>query len=145
MEPLNEQTAVYKMCYKSVVPIFTFNSLMETKNVSTGFITDIVDNRILVCTSAHALLLDSSNTDSLFYDSFSCDITGAYQHGVNTPNEKPITVSMKILGVDMSADFAILYSMKQTSRGYTINGNSYKLTASSTDFYRERFDQLYNI
>jgi len=118
---------------KYVVPITAFNALMEPRSMSTGFITDIVDNRIIICTSAHSLLLNYNDTKSLFYNSFCCDVTGVYQQGMQQPNERPITVSIKILGVDMSADFAILYSIKQNEE-YQFNPLGYNFSSRNTTF-----------
>jgi hypothetical protein len=40
-------------------------------------------------------------------------------------------------------DLIVLYNMKQTKDGYTISGNNYKIECP-VDFYRERFNTLYN-
>lgn len=85
---------------------------MEPKSFSTGFITDIINNRIIICTSYHSLVIDPSNSDSVFYNSFACDVTGVYEKGSREKNKRPISASIKVLGVDKAADLAVLYSIK---------------------------------
>jgi hypothetical protein len=86
---------------------------MEIQSASTGFITNIIDGRIIICTSVHTLLVDPTNPNSVFFNSFACAVTGAYKKGSREKNERSITVSLKVLGVDRSADFAVLYSKKK--------------------------------
>ena len=109
---MSDAFMLYKTCYNSVVPITCLDRLLNPQNQCTWFITDIIDNRIIVCTSVHSLLIDATNIASLFFNSFVCDVTGAIEKDSIVPNKLPISISLKVLGVDMSSDFAVLYSIK---------------------------------
>lgn len=96
-------------CRNAVVKLNVFND--EKTNIcnATGFILNVTDGRIIVCTAAHNILVEPLKANSAFYTNIVATVTGAYDSD-NVKNQTPIIVSLSLLGCDISSDVAILYS-----------------------------------
>lgn len=89
------------------------NSLINNSIFGTGWIQNIVDDRIIVITCAHLILQSKGLTYPTKNNiSISCTVTNAIRKGQSSKDGRNIAVSLKILGLDISADIAVLYSLK---------------------------------
>lgn len=121
------------------------SSVLNIQSVfGSGWIQDVIDERIIVVTCAHLVLQDDGvELPIIPKTSISCTVTNAIPKGEKIG--KNIAVSLKILGMDISADIAVLYSLKEceenTQNPFTFNfssrnetlewGNSSKVTFGS--------------
>ena len=130
---------VYDTCYDAVVTMtaFKYGGGVEDLKFSTGFIVDIVQNRLIVITDAHNILIDREYMSRANAPIITATVTNAYRMGSKIKNEIPIVVSLKILGVNISADLAVLYSVLPTEEikaelfGYAFSEKTQKLRWSN--------------
>ena len=115
---------VFDTAYDAVVTLTVFDSSMNLKRSGTGFIVDVIPNRIIVLTCAHNILINKRVSD--VYPTISASVTGAYQSGSCIRNDQPIAVSLRLLIPSISADIAALYSIlpseetPDSSMGYRV-------------------------
>lgn len=102
---------IYDTCYDAIVRISTFNSMMELMGSYTGFIVDVVQNRIIVLSCAHNILTNFKEVNSDSHPTITATVTNAYEAGAKNKNEIPISVSLLPLGLNISADVGVFYSI----------------------------------
>ena len=102
---------IFDTAYDAVIMLSVFDKDTLPTSSSTGFIVDVVQNRIIVLTCAHNILIDSATINSAVYPTMSATVTGAYQSGSCIRNDQPIAVSLRLLGMNVAADIAVLYSI----------------------------------
>lgn len=98
-----QSSIVYKTCKDGVINMASINKLGYEEIRFSGWIQDVKDERIFVITTAHCLLMNGRSGPAFPY--FGATIE-------NANGKKNIGVSMRLLGMDVSADIAVLYSIK---------------------------------
>ncbi len=97
--------AVYNTTKDAVISLSAMDKSGKEVKVFSGWIQDVVRGRIFVLTCAHNLLANSITLPA--YTSFA----GTIENARGKKGKSNIGVSMKILGFDISADIAVLYSI----------------------------------
>jgi len=126
---------VFDTAYNAVVTLSVFAS--NTVLNSTGFIVDIVMNRIIVLTCAHNILATPKAINSVIYPTITAKVTGSYQAGSHIRNEMPIVISLRLLGMNISGDVAVLYSILPSEEddesllGYRFSKRTHRLSWAS--------------
>ena len=119
----SESSIVYETAKYAIINMVSINEEGKSSTTFSGWIQDVKDGRIFVITCAHNVLKNNISEPS--YPLFSGTIENA--NGV-----KNIGISLNLLGMDVSADIAVLYSIKpceQTSNnplGFLFNEKQIK-------------------
>lgn len=129
-----ESSAVYTTSRDGVINLSSINCLGQEIKSFSGWIQDVKHGRIFVITCAHNILSNGITMPATSY--FSATVENA----TSNKGKENIAVSMKLLGADVSADIAVLYSIlpceqtKQDPFGYEFAANQAKLNwATSKD------------
>ena len=132
---MQEQSSiVYKTSKDAVLSIVSINSQGKPIKKYSGWIQDVKHDRIFVITCAHNLLVNDLTLPA--YPYYAATIENANQ-------QSNIGVSLKILGFDISADIAVLYSIKpceQTKQEPL--GFKFSSSQASLDFNQSKAAQL---
>jgi hypothetical protein len=105
------EKTIYNTCYDAVSTIRVFDSNVNLINSATAFTVCVLKGRIFVLTCAHVILTNYSEPNSGIYPIITALVKGAYQLGSKTKNKRPVAVSLKVLGMNVSADVALLCSI----------------------------------
>lgn len=109
-------STIYNTCVDIIVPITAYvNNTIPVSNF-TGWIHNVINNRLIIITSAHSVLNEHGIThSSTQYESFTCDITHAYISKLDGSPAEPtinkITASIRILGMDIASDICVMYTI----------------------------------
>ena len=98
-------------CYNAVCPLNIFDNHTNLVSRSTGFIVEVINFKIIVVTCAHNILQTPDTVNSTIYPIITCTVTEAYSKDSKIKNTNPVAISLRLVGMDISADIAILCSI----------------------------------
>ena len=128
-----QYSVVYKTSKDAVLSIVSMNNRGEAFKKFSGWVQEVKDQRIFVITCAHNLLVNATTLPA--YPYFAATIE-------NANNKSNIAVSLRLLGFDISADIAVLYSIKPSEQ--TIKeplGFKFSSSQASLDFNQSKAAQ----